>query len=86
MLAAAIKKAGSLDAEAIKKAFEANGGLRYDAPEGTKWMRPADHQVFEDLVWGYTTPSNQYPFVVLKDITVVPEKDTVYPTKCAGGK
>jgi branched-chain amino acid transport system substrate-binding protein len=45
-------------------------------------MRPADHQVFEALVWGYTTPSNEYPFVVLKDITMVPESDTVYPTKC----
>lgn len=82
MLAEAIKKAGSLNPDAIKKAFEANGGMRYDAPEGTKWMRPADHQVFENLVWGYTTDSPQYPFAVLKDITVIPEKDTVYPTKC----
>lgn len=82
MLAAAIKKAGSLDPEAIKKAFESGGGMRYDAPEGTKWMRPADHQVFENLFWGHTTQSPQYPFAILKDITVVPEKDTVYPTKC----
>jgi len=82
MLAAAVRKAKSLDADAIKKAFEADGGMTYEAPEGKKWMRPADHQVFEALVWGYTTPSNDYPFVVLKDITMVPEKDTVYPTKC----
>ena len=45
-------------------------------------MRPADHQVFENLVWGYTASSDQYPFVILKDIQVIPEKDTVYPTKC----
>ena len=82
MLAAAIKKAGSLDPDAIKKAFEADGGMTYEAPEGKKWMRPADHQVFEDLVWGYTTQSPQYPFAVLKDVTVVAEKSTVYPTKC----
>jgi branched-chain amino acid transport system substrate-binding protein len=82
MLAAAVRKAKSLDAEAIKKAFEADGGMTYEAPEGKKWMRPADHQVFEALVWGYTTPSKDYPFVVLKDITMVPEKDTIYPTKC----
>lgn len=82
MLAEAIKKAKSIDAEAIKKAFEADGGLTYEAPEGKKWMRPADHQVFENLVWGYTTSSDKYPFVILKDITVVPEKETVYPTKC----
>ncbi len=82
MLAAAIKKAGSLEPEAIKKAFEADGGMTYEAPEGKKWMRPADHQVFEDLVWGYTTQSAQYPFAILKDIKVVPEKSTVYPTKC----
>ncbi|MFB3915096.1 MAG: ABC transporter substrate-binding protein [Terriglobales bacterium] len=86
MLAAAIKKAGSLNPDALKKAFEAGGGMRYDAPEGTKWMRPADHQVFENLVWGYTTQSPQYPFAILKDIKVVPEKSTVYPTKCGGGK
>jgi len=82
MLAQAIKKARSIDAEAIKRAFEADGGMTFEAPEGKKWMRPADHQVFENLFWGYTTSSNQYPFVVLRDIQVVPEKDTVYPTKC----
>ena len=82
MLAQAIKKARSTDAEAIKKAFEADGGMAFEAPEGKKWMRPADHQVFENLFWGYTSSSSQYPFVILKDIKVIPEKDTVYPTKC----
>jgi branched-chain amino acid transport system substrate-binding protein len=83
MLAAAVRKAKSLDADAVKNAFEADGGMTYEAPEGKKWMRPADHQVFEALVWGYTAPSNgQYPFVILKDITMIPESDTVYPTKC----
>lgn len=82
MLAQAIRQAKSLDAEAIKKAFEAGGGMTYEAPEGKKWMRPADHQVFENLVWGYTASSDQYPFVILKDIRVIPGKDTVYPTKC----
>lgn len=82
MLAQAVRNARSLDAEAIKKAFEADGGMTYEAPEGKKWMRPADHQVFENLVWGYTTSSDKYPFVILRDIAVIPEKDTVYPTKC----
>lgn len=83
MLAKAIEKAGSTDPDAIKAAFEADGGMVFEAPEGRKWMRPADHQVFEALVWGYTTYSPKYPFAILKDITVIPEKDTVYPTKCA---
>ena len=71
-----------VDPAAIKKAFEADGGMRYEAPEGPKWMRPADHQVFENLIWGYTTQSTQYPFAILKDMKIVPEKDTVYPTAC----
>jgi branched-chain amino acid transport system substrate-binding protein len=82
MLVEAIKKAKSLDADAIKKAFEANGGMTYEAPEGKKWLRPSDHQVFENLFWGYTTKSDKYPFVILKDLTVIPAKDTIYPTKC----
>ncbi len=82
MLAEAIKKAKSLDADAIKKAFEADGGLAYEAPEGRKWVRPADHQSYENLFWGYTVKSDKYPFVILRDLTVIPAKDTMYPTKC----
>lgn len=82
ILAQAVRKAKSLDADALRSAFEAGGGITYEAPEGKKWMRPADHQVFENLVWGYTASSDQYPFVILKDIQLIPEKDTVYPTKC----
>ncbi|WP_293173852.1 ABC transporter substrate-binding protein [Oceanithermus sp.] len=83
MLAAAIEKAGSTDPDAVKAAFEADGGLKFESIEGLKWMRPADHQVFEDLVWGYTKHTDAYPFAILDPIVVVPAKDTLYPTKCA---
>ena len=83
MLAAAVKKAGSTDPDAVKAAFEADGGLKFESIEGLKWMRPADHQVFEDLVWGYTKLTPDYPFAILDPVIVVPAKDTIYPTKCA---
>lgn len=82
MLALAIQKARSTQAEAVRRAFEADGGLVYTAPEGRKQMRPEDHQVFEDLIWGYTKHSPDYPFAILDRIQIIPAKNTVYPTQC----
>ncbi|MER3602590.1 MAG: ABC transporter substrate-binding protein [Thermus sp.] len=82
MLALAIQKARSTQAEAVRQAFEADGGLAYTAPEGKKQMRPEDHQVFEDLIWGYTKHSPDYPFAILDRIQIIPAKNTVYPTQC----
>ncbi len=82
MLALAIQKARSTQAEAVRRAFEADGGLAYTAPEGKKQMRPEDHQVFEDLIWGYTKHSPDYPFAILDRIQIIPAKNTVYPTQC----
>lgn len=82
MLALAIQKARSTQAEAVRRAFEADSGLVYTAPEGRKQMRPEDHQVFEDLIWGYTKHSPDYPFAILDRIQIIPAKNTVYPTRC----
>ncbi|BDG60490.1 ABC transporter substrate-binding protein [Caldinitratiruptor microaerophilus] len=76
MYKAAVEKAGTTDADAVVKALE---GLSFDAPEGKKTIRPEDHQVFEDLVWGYTKHTDQYPFAILDRITVVPAADVTYP-------
>jgi branched-chain amino acid transport system substrate-binding protein len=82
MLARAVEKAKSTQAEAVRRAFEADGGLVYDAPEGRKRMRPEDHQVFEGLVWGYTKHTPDYPFAILDRMRIIPASDTVYPTQC----
>lgn len=82
MLARAIEKARSTQAEAVRRAFEADGGLAYEAPEGRKRLRPEDHQVFEALVWGYTKHTPEYPFAILDRMRIVPASDTLYPTQC----
>ena len=46
MWAEAVKKAGSTDVDAVRKAWE---GLSYDGPAGTWTMRGCDHQVQQPL-------------------------------------
>lgn len=76
LIAAAAQKVGALDTEKLVTALE---GLSFDAPEGKKTIRPEDHQVFEDLVWGYTKHTKDYPFAILDRIQVIPAKDVTYP-------
>jgi branched-chain amino acid transport system substrate-binding protein len=64
---AAVERAGSTDPEAIVKAVEKEP-LAWLTPEGWKIMRPEDHQVVEDVVWGETAYSEQYGFAVLTNI------------------
>ncbi len=58
---AAMERAGTTDPEAIVKAVEKEP-LAWLTPEGWKIMRPEDHQVVEDVVWGETAYSEQYRF------------------------
>ena len=76
MYKAAVEKAGSTDPEKVVAALE---GLSYDSPQGTKVIRAQDHQVFKDLVWGYTKHTDKYPFAILDRLTVIPQKDVTYP-------
>jgi len=64
---AALERAGSTDPDAFVKAVE-KGPLAWLTPEGWKVMRPEDHQVVEDVVWGETAFSEQYGFAVLTNI------------------
>jgi branched-chain amino acid transport system substrate-binding protein len=64
---AAVERAGKVDAEAIIKAVEKEP-LAWMTPEGWKIMRPQDHQVVEDVVWGETVYSEKYGFAVLTNI------------------
>ncbi len=64
---AALLRAGSTNPEAIVKAVEKEP-LAWLTPEGWKIMRPEDHQVVEDVVWGETALDPKYGFAVLANI------------------
>ncbi len=63
----AVERAGTTEAEAIIKAVE-KSPLAWPTPEGWKIMRPEDHQVVEDVVWGETAYSDKYGFATLSNI------------------
>jgi branched-chain amino acid transport system substrate-binding protein len=64
---AAVERAGTVDPDAIVKAVE-RGPLAWLTPEGWKVMRPEDHQVVEDVVWGETAYNDKYGFSVLTNV------------------
>jgi branched-chain amino acid transport system substrate-binding protein len=64
---AAIERAGTVDAEAVVKAVEREP-LAWLTPEGWKVMRPEDHQVVEDVIWGETAYSDKHGFAILTNI------------------
>lgn len=76
MYKAAVEKAGGDDADKVSATLE---GMSYDAPEGTKVIRQQDHQVFKNLIWGYTKHTDEYPFAILDRIQIIPMKDVQYP-------
>ena len=61
----AIERAGSVDAEEIIKAVEREP-LAWETPEGWKIMRPTDHSVVEDCLWGLTAYNEKYGFCMPK--------------------
>ncbi|MEW6138083.1 MAG: ABC transporter substrate-binding protein [Thermodesulfobacteriota bacterium] len=64
---AAVERAKTTDPEALVTAVEREP-LAWLTPEGWKIMRPEDHQVVEDVVWGETAYSETYGFAVLTNI------------------
>ncbi|MBW1782677.1 MAG: ABC transporter substrate-binding protein [Deltaproteobacteria bacterium] len=67
---AAIERAGTTDTEAIIKAVEKEP-LAWDTPEGWKIMRPEDHSVVEDCLWGQTTFNEKYGFSMPKSFDAI---------------
>ena len=67
---AAIERAGTIDTEAIIKAVDREP-LAWDTPEGWKIMRPADHSVVEDCLWGLTTYNEKYGFSIPKSFDAI---------------
>lgn len=76
MYKAAAEKVGSTDPDQVIAALE---GLSWEAPEGTKVIRKEDHQVFKNLIWGYTRHTDQYPFAILDRIQIVTKEEATYP-------
>lgn len=67
LLALAAERAGTLDAEALIQALE---GLRWEAPMGSIYLRPEDHQGLANAIWGQTRASSEYPFHILDPMWV----------------
>ena len=67
---AAIERAGTTDTEAIIKAVDREP-LAWETPEGWKIMRPADHSVVEDCLWGETTFNEKYGFSMPKSFYAI---------------
>ena len=75
--AAAVKKAGSLDPEAIIKAWE---GLEYSGTCGRYLMRACDHQMLQPLFLSkieaksdfFPFPFNGKPVVIPREVAAVP--------------
>ncbi|MBN2124272.1 MAG: ABC transporter substrate-binding protein [Deltaproteobacteria bacterium] len=60
---AALERAGTTDAGKIVKAVEREP-LAWESPEGWKIMRPEDHSVVEDCLWGETSFNEKYGFSI----------------------
>jgi len=67
---AAIERAGTTETEAVIKAVEREP-LAWNTPEGWKIMRPEDHSVVEDCLWGQTTYNEKYGFCMPKSFDAI---------------
>ncbi len=74
-LAAAIKKAGSLDTEKVVDALE---GLTLDLPRGKSTLRKEDHQLSCDFMVGETAFVPEYPFAIQNKQKVFPADQVLY--------
>ncbi|MCF8128775.1 MAG: ABC transporter substrate-binding protein [Deltaproteobacteria bacterium] len=67
---AAVERAGTTDTEKVIAAVEREP-LAWDTPEGWKIMRPQDHSVVEDCLWGLTTYNEKYGFSIPKSFDAI---------------
>ena len=74
-LAAAIKKAGSLDTDKVIAALE---GLTIDAPRGKATLRKEDHQLSSDFMVGETVFEKAYPFAIVGKTEVFKADQVLY--------
>jgi len=67
---AAVERAGTTDTEKVIAAIEREP-LAWDTPEGWKIMRPEDHSVVEDCLWGLTAYNEKYGFSMPKSFDAI---------------
>lgn len=67
-LAAAIRKAGSIDSDKVSKALL---GLTVETPHGPLTIRARDHQLNRGQLYGKTVKDPRYPFAIMKPVTYV---------------
>jgi len=67
---AAVERAGTTDTEKVIAAVEREP-LAWDTPEGWKIMRPQDHSVVEDCLWGLTSYNEKYGFSIPKSFDAI---------------
>jgi branched-chain amino acid transport system substrate-binding protein len=67
---AAVERAGTTDTEKVIAAVEREP-LAWDTPEGWKIMRPEDHSVVEDCLWGLTAYNEKYGFSMPKSFDAI---------------
>lgn len=67
---AAIERAGTTDTEKIIAAVDREP-LAWNTPEGWKIMRPEDHSVVEDCLWGLTAYNEKYGFSMPKSFDAI---------------
>jgi len=82
--AEAVKKAGSIDAKKVIKAFE---GMKWNGPTGTAVMRAQDHQLMQPMIIGQVIKKTKYfshPY--LKPIQVIPAEQLDYKPEELGWK
>ena len=72
-LTTAIKKANSIDSDAVAKALE---GLKFASLRGPRYIRPEDHMANMGIYVGYTTKDPKYEgFLIMKDVEEVPAEE-----------
>ena len=80
--AAAVKKAGTTDKEAVREALE---GLTVDLPIGTVLIRAEDHQAVSDGVWGQTADYDpKWRARLLDPMRIFPGQRIVRPVEETG--
>lgn len=72
-LTTAIKKADSIDSDAVVKALE---GMHFNSLRGDRYIRAEDHMANVGIYVGYTTKDPKYKdFLIMKDVKEVPAED-----------
>ena len=82
----AIRKAGTIDSDAVVKALET---ISVPALTGTLKFHALDHQCNSPLYVGVTTKSDKYPFKILHDVRITKAEDiwsTAKEIEAARGK